>query len=114
MTCPACMEQAVPSPTPPRDYQPPRGAGARSAGLDKLFFGYLFCENRRLVPSCHGFRIGQDPPDRPKRGPIALQLGLYKPHPRRLKSSAHFQSFWASKMTIRMKVQSAVMLQSMT
>ncbi len=42
MTCPACMEQAVPSLTPPRDYQSPRGAGARSAGLDKLFFGYLF------------------------------------------------------------------------
>jgi hypothetical protein len=42
MTCPACMEQAVPSLTPPRDYQSRRGAGARLAGLDTLFFGYLF------------------------------------------------------------------------
>jgi hypothetical protein len=41
MTSTACMEQAAPSLTPPRDYQSPKWAGARLAGLDKLFFGYL-------------------------------------------------------------------------
>jgi hypothetical protein len=93
---------------------PPEGLGPARQVLTSCFSGTCFCENRRLVLSCHGFRIGQDYPDRPKRGQIALQLGLCKTHPRRLKSTAYFQSFWASKMTSRMKVRSAVMLQSMS
>ena len=44
MMCPACMEPAVPSLTRPRVYQSRRGAGARLAGLDKLFFGYLILQ----------------------------------------------------------------------
>ena len=93
---------------------PPEVLGPARQVLTSCFSGSCFWENRRLVLSCHGFRIGQNHPDRPKCGPIALQLGLCKTHPRKLKSSAYFQSSWASKMTSRMKVRSAVMLQSMS
>ena len=50
MTCPACMGQTVPSLTSPRVYKPPRGAGARLAGLDKQFFGYLILQKSGLRP----------------------------------------------------------------
>jgi hypothetical protein len=50
MTFPACMGQAVPSLAPPRVYQSFRGAGARLAGPDKLFFGYLILQKSVLGP----------------------------------------------------------------
>jgi hypothetical protein len=44
------LAQAVPSLAPPRVYQSPRGAGARLAGPDKLFFGDLILQKSVLGP----------------------------------------------------------------
>jgi hypothetical protein len=46
----ACTGHAVPSLAPPRVYQSPRGAGARLAGPDKLFFGDLILQILELGP----------------------------------------------------------------
>ena len=44
------VPQAVPSLAPPRVYQSPRGAGARLAGPNKLFFGGLILQKLALGP----------------------------------------------------------------
>jgi len=63
------------------------------------FSGTCFCKNRCWDLSCHGRRIGQDPPDRPRRGPIAIPCALYKRHPRVLKSDIFFWFDLAPKLT---------------
>ena len=78
---------------------PPEGLGPARQVLTSCFSGTCFCENRRLVLSCHGFRIGREYPDRPKRGLHILVWGLYKTHPRVLKWDTYFESSGAPKMT---------------
>ena len=63
MTYPACMGHSVPSFTSPHVYKSARGAGARLAGLDKQFSGYLipqkFGLENSLVTAVASARIRQ-------------------------------------------------------
>ncbi len=79
-------------------YQVPNGDGARLAGLNKLFFEDLILVNQLIRPSSTGLSIGQDRPNRLRRGPIVLPTPLCKRRPRLLKSDQYILVYVVPKM----------------
>ena len=75
----------MPNLTSPRVCQFPKGAGGSLAGLNKLLFWDLILVNQCEVQSCTGHSIGQDRPNRLKRGPMVLPTPLFKGRQRLLK-----------------------------
>ncbi len=88
----------MPNPTSPRVCQLPKGAGARLACLNKLFFWDLILVNQCKLQSCTGLSFGQDRPNRLKRGPMVQPTPLCKGRSRLLKSDQYILVYGVPKM----------------